>query len=349
MKRVYLPALAALCMIVFLCSCENLDLNRISAGPEENVTSFDPLTMEPTITQAVYAVEMAKSNELSLLPYVSVSKSAEIDVLEHPQESVFTPRKQLITDYSKTPDGMVNLEFFSESEDQYGRRDITVNKVVYSTRKPNKKEFETIRQWILKTGDELIGKSDEMRKNLQGFQKEKGLIPDGVFGANSASAMAEEFSMIEIKKIESSVFHPETPSYMMFILPYDVVRKNPAKFSGGITSLLETGKRGITVEQFAATAEQGDKFVIFVYFLDRVDPNTPIKIGFSASDQALSTVTSSASYAAPGTWPVVAETFCIDDTLETNGLAANVLIKSGFIYENIGKCVLKEKVAVESE
>ncbi|MBN2298934.1 MAG: hypothetical protein JXM72_10090 [Deltaproteobacteria bacterium] len=349
MKRLNLPALAALCMIVFLCSCENIDLNRISAGPEENVTSFDPLTMEPTITQAIYAVEMAKSNELSLLPYVSVGKSAEIAVLEHPQESVFTPRKQMITNYSKTPDGMVNLEFFSESEDQYGRRDITVNKVIYSIRMPNKKEFEAIRQWSLKTGDELFGKSEEMRTNLKGFQKEKGLAPDGVFGANSASAIAGEISMIDIKKIESSIFHPETPSYMMFILPYDVVKKNPSKFSGGIASLLETGKRGMTVEQFAAKAKPGDKFVIFVYFLDRIDPNIPIKIGFSASDQALSTATSTASYAAPGTWPVIAETFCIDDALETNGLAANVLIKSGFTYKNLGKCILKEKVEAEPE
>lgn len=347
MNKKYLPALVVICMVAFLSSCANLDMQSIisaKSGPEETATYFDPQTLEPSVTQTMYAVEMAKSKKLSALPYVSVSKSAEIDVFEYPEESAFLPRTQIITGYSSSPDGVVTLEFFSESDDQLGRRDITVNKVIYSTRKPDNKELEAIRQWTLETGKEFFKKSDDARKDLAQFQKENGLVSDGMFGKNSALAISKEITMVEIHKIESSIFHPEIPSYLMFILPYDVVSKNIEKFEGGFASLLETGKHGLTVEQFAASAKVGDKFVIFVYFFDHIDPKTAIKIGFSASDQPWASVTSEASYAIPGTWPVIAETFCVDDTLETNGLAADVLMKSGFIFKNIGSCVLKEKV-----
>jgi len=352
MNKKYLPSLVVLCMVAFLGSCANLDMQSISSaksGPVETATYFDPLDLEPSISQAMFAVEMAKANNLAALPYVSVSKSAKIDVFAYPEGAVFLPRRQIVTEYSSTPDGVVTLGFFSESDDQVGRRDITVNKVIYSTRKPNKKELAAIRQWTLKTGKSFFKKSADARRDLTQFQKEKGLVPDGAFGKKSAAAISEEISMVEIQKIESSIFHPETPSYLMFILPYDVVSKNIDKFNGGFGSLIEAGKQGLTVEQFAAKAKPGDKFVISVYFFDRIDPKAGIKIGFSASDQPWSSVQSVASYATPGTWPVVSETFCVDDTLETNGLAANILMKSGFIYKSIGTCILKEKVVAEKE
>jgi hypothetical protein len=343
----YLPALVVICMVAFLGSCANLDMQSISSvqsGPVETATYFDPQDLEPSITQAMFAVEMAKANNLAALPYIAVSTSAEIDVFNYPQGAAFLPRKQIITEYSSTPDGVVTLEFFSESDDQAGRRDITVNKVIYSTRKPDKKEQAAIRQWTLKTGKEFFKKSADARKDLTQLQKEKGLVADGAFGKKSAAAISEEISMVEIQKIESSIFHPETPSHMMFILPYDVVSKNIDKFNKGFASLIETGKQGLTVEQFAARAKAGDKFVVFVYFFDRIDPKAGIKIGFSASDQPWSSVQSEAYYATPGTWLVVSETFSVDDTLDANGLAANVLIKSGFVYKTIGSIVLKEKM-----
>ena len=352
MNKKYLPALVVLCIIAFLSSCANLDMqkiNSITSGPVETATYFDPQDLDPSITQAMFAVEMAKSKNLAALPYIAVSKSAEIDVFEYPEESAFLPRTQIITGYSNTPDGVITLEFFSESDDQLGRRDITVNKVIYSTREPNKKELEGIRQWTLETGKEIFEKSADARKDLAGLQKEKGLVSDGIFGKNSALMISKEIPMVEIQKIESSIFHPETPLYLMFVLPYDVVSKNVDEFNGGFASLLETGKRGLTVEQFAASAKTGDKFVVFVYFLDRIDPKTALKIGFSGSDQPWSSVQSEASYATPGTWPVISETFSVDDTLETNGLAVNILMKNSFIYKTIGSCILKEKVVVAKE
>ena len=160
MIKKYLPSLAAVCILVFLGSCANLNMQGIGpaqSGPEETATYFDPLDLEPSVSQAMNAVEMAKSDNLAALPYVSVSKSAEIDVFPYPEGAAFLPIRQIITGYSSTPDGVVTLEFFSESDDQVGRRDITVNKVIYSTREPNAKELEAIRQWTLKTGKELSG------------------------------------------------------------------------------------------------------------------------------------------------------------------------------------------------
>ncbi len=339
-------------MVAFIGSCSNLDMQRMNSlkpGPKDTATYFEPQDLEPTITQAMYAVEMAKYNDLAALPYIAVDKSAEIDVCAYPEGAAFLPVKQIVTSYSSTPDGVVTLEFFSESDDQLGRRDITVNKVIYSTRKPNAKELGAIRQWTLKTGKDFFRKSGDAKKDLAQFQQEKGLVADGVFGGNSAKAIAEEISMVEIQKIESSVFHPEVPSYMMFILPYDLVSNNVKKFNGGFASLLETGKQGLTVEEFAARAKPGDKFVVFVYFFDHIDPNTALKIGFSTAEQLWSSVTSPESYAAPGTWPVIAETFCVDDSLETNGLVVNVLMKNGFIFKKIGSCRLKEKVVATKE
>jgi hypothetical protein len=352
MNKKNLPSLVVICMVAFISSCANLDMQTMSSaqsGPEETATYFDPQTLEPSITQAMCAVEMAKSNNLEALPYITVRDPDEIEVYKYPKGAEFVPRTQVITEHSKTSDGVVTLEFFNESEDQFGRRDITVNKVIYSTRKPNNKELEAIRLWTLETGKEFFKKSDDSKNDLAQFQKEKGLVPDGMFGKNSAVAISNEISMVEIHKIESSIFHPETPSYLMFILPHDVVSKNVDKFNGGIASLIEVGKHGLTVEHFAASAKPGDKYVIFVYFFDHIDPKTGMKIGFSASDQPWSPVTSQVSYAIPGSWPVISETFCVEDTLETNGLAVNIMMKSGFIYKNIGSCILKERVVAENE
>jgi len=345
MKKTSL-ALIALLLMLLLGACQQIDLKKINPMdlikkkklPE--TTYFDPQTLEPTIAQAMISFEAAKMEKLNAFPYISIKQTTEINVTEYPADSDFRLKSQLITKYDRTPNGTVTLEFFSESEDQFGRRDLAMNTVVYTTRQPRKDEAVKLRQWALKTGRSYSERSEDSKQVLMNFQKESGLKPDGLYGRMSANALSEKISMIQIQTMQSSIFHPETLSHMIFILPYDLVSKNADKFNRGFDSLLEVGKHGLTADKFKTMAKPGEKFVLFAYFLDRIDPTAALRVGLASAEHRWSNTVSSTYYASPGSWPVIVETFSIDDTVGSSRLYANIFVKNGFAY----KCIASHRL-----
>jgi len=328
-----------LCVLGFV-ACQNIDfkkvnpLNLVKEKPDIKAVELEKL--DTTMTQAMVAVFMSQMGELKSLPYVKVDSKAIVNIDKQIDSSVFAPGFIMIKDYVENADGTITLDLLTGFFDRIGRRDMTINHIAYRTEKPDKKEAVAIEKWILRNEGGMFKKNKEHKKMLADFQREKGLKPDGIFGKRSARKLAKDFSMIHIQKLESITFYPGTPNHFVSIVPFKTVAQNPRKFSRGFDSLPDVGKHGITADQFKELAKPGERFVLFVYFTDRPNPVAPIKVGFSKSGQRWSKKMSPKYFAVPGTWPVIAETFCIDESLDTSDLYVNIFIKGKYTYKCIG-------------
>ncbi len=346
MKRKLLPIVITLCVLGFV-ACQNIDLKKVNPlnlvkGEEKpDIKAVELEKLDTTMTQAVVAVFMSQMGELKSLPYVKVDPKAIVNIDKQIDSSVFAPGFIMIKDYVENPDGTVALDLLTGFFDRIGRRDIRINHIVYRTGKPDKKEAAAIEKWILHNEGGMFKKNDEHKKMLIDFQREKGLKPDGAFGRISARKLSKDFSIIHIQKLESIAFYPETPNHVIYIVPSKTVTQNPGKFSHGFDSLPDVGKHGISTDKFKELAKPGEKFVLFIYFTDRPKPVDPIKVGFSKSGQRWSKKMSPSYYAVPGTWPVIAETFCIDESLDTSDVYVNIFMKGKYTYKCIGSHRIK--------
>jgi hypothetical protein len=346
MKRKLLSIVLILCVLGFV-ACQNIDfkkvnpLNLVKEKEKPDIKAVELEKLDTTMTQAIVAVFMSQMGELKSLPYVKVDSKAIINVDKQIDSSVFAPGFIMIKDYVENADGTITLDLLTGFFDRIGRRDMRMNHVVYRAENPDKKEAAGIEKWILRNEGGMFKENKEYKKILADFQREKGLKPDGIFGRISARKLSKDFSMIHIQKIESITFYPETPNHYVYIVPFKTVIKNPGKFSHGFDSLPSVGKHGITADKFKELAKPGEKFVLFVYFTDRIKPVSPIQVGFSKSGQGWSKKMSPKYYAVPGTWPVIAQTFCIDESLDTSEVYVNIFMKGKYTFKCIGNHRIK--------
>jgi hypothetical protein len=346
MKRKLLSIVIILCVLGFV-ACQNIDfkkvnpLNLVKGEEKPDIKAVELDKLDTTMTQAIVAVFMSQMGELKSLPYVKVDPRAIVNVDKQIDSSVFAPGFIMIKDYVENSDGTIALDLLTGYFDRIGRRDMRINHIVYRTGNPDKQDVAAIEKWILSNEGGMFKKNGEHKKMLAGFQREKGLNPDGVFGRISARKLSKDFSMIHIQKLESITFYPETPNHLIYIVPFKTVAQNPGKFSHGFDSLPNVGKHGITTDKFKELAKPGEKFVLFVYFTDRIKPVAPIQVGFSKSGQGWSKKMSPKYYAVPGTWPVIAETFSIDKSLDTSGVYVNIFMKGKYTYKCIGNHRIK--------
>jgi len=323
------------------CSGQEVDLNQVGEMFRmEKPVIIEPVEFEtllPSISQAFVTAETAKTGDLKSLPFVNVDVNSEIAVDKKPDAAAFKIESLLITDYDTGPDGTISLGFLSESGDVFGRKDRRIGKIVYRTKKPNTAQAQDIQAWLLNQGGYLFAEANNTtREALIDFQKNNGLSPDGQFGSKSAEVLAQDLSMINVKELQNHIFYPETPNHMVFILPYEVFKREELKLSQGFQSLLEVGKLGLTPDKFKNMAKPGQQYVLFIYFFDRIDPTLAIIVGFSATAKRWHSGSMSQKYyAKPDSWPVIAETFTIDGKL-ADQLFVNVFFKSTFRYQCVG-------------
>jgi hypothetical protein len=346
MKKKLLSSVLILCVLGFV-ACQNIDIKKITPvnlikGEEKpDIKAVELEKLDTTMTQAVVAVFMSQMGELKSLPYVKVDSEAIVNIDKQINSSFFAPSFIMIKDYVENADGTTTLDLLTGFFDRIGRRDMRMNHIVYKTGKPNKKEAAAIENWILRNEGGMFKENKEYKKMLADFQREEGLKPDGIFGRISAEKLSKDFSIIHIKKLESITFYPEKPNHFVYIVPFKTVTQNPEKFSRGFDSLPNVGKHGISTDKFKKLAKPAEKFVLFVYFTDQPNPVTPIRLGFSKSGQRWSKKMSPKYFAVPGTWPVIAETFCIDESLDTSDVYVNIFIKGKYTYECIGSHRIK--------
>jgi hypothetical protein len=103
---------------------------------------------------------------------------------------------------------------------------------------------------------------------------------------------------------------------------------------------LEVGKLGLSPAKFSQTARKSQQYVLFIYFFDRIDPETACSVGFSNTAKRWDSGSMSDKYyAAPGSWPVIAEKVSIEDKLASN-LYLNVFFKKSLMYH----CIASHKM-----
>ena len=345
MKKIYTKVLVTIFALILLMGCAGQGINLGQAG--EMFKKKDPVVIEalelenllPSITEAFAAAEAARRGELKSLPFVAVNANSRIIIDEAPTASTFKIESMFLTNYNKNLEGSETLGFLSGSADRDGRKDRRIVEIVYNAQQPNTEQTQAIKAWLLKQNNLQHTNIDDItRQSLIGFQKENGLTPDGQFGSQSAESLVQNMPVINVEKLESHIFYPEIPNHMVFILPYEVFKKNEAKLSQGFESLLEVGELGISADQFKEMAKEGQQYILFVYFFDRVDPTFAINVGFSATKKQWDSTSSSRKkyYAAPDSWPVIAEIFTIDSKL-SDQLYFNIFLQEGkFKFKCVG-------------
>jgi len=332
MKKANIKTLIFLSILIFLigCSGQEMNLPQVSGLFQKN----EPMTFETTelgslqssMNQATLA---ANSTDIKSLPFAILDANSKIHIDKTPNAATFSQESLLVTNYKITPEGSESFDFLSESADLFGRKDRRIGAIVYGTQKPSSAQAVKIKEWLLTQNKSLPAeKNSSYQEALLGFQREAGLSPDGQFGPKTAQVLAQNMAMIHIKELDNHIYYPKIPNHMVFIIPYDVFKKDEAKLSQGFQSLLAIGKLGLTADKFKSIAKQGEKYVMLVYFFDRVNPTFAINIGFSIAERQWDNRSTGGQkyYAKPGSWPVIVEEFTISDTL-SNQLFVNIFLK----------------------
>ena len=342
MKNNNIKILFSLFALVSLVGCagQEMNLSQVSGLFQKDesmvLETVELKSLQSSMNQASLAANTA---DLKSLPFVIVDANSKIAVDETPNATSFKNESLLVTNYKKRPEGSESFDFLSEAADFFGRKDRRIGAITYETQKPSNAQATEIKEWLLMQNKSLSTKNNSAyREVLTGFQKERGLSPDGLFGPNTAHALAQNMAMIHVESLDSHIFYPKTPNHMIFILPYDVFKKDEIKLSQGFHSLLAVGKLGLTADKFKNVAKQGEKYILLIYFFDRVNPTFAINVGFSPIEKQWDSHSSSGQkyYAKPGNWPVIVEEFTITNKLSDHLFINIYLNESRFKFRCAG-------------
>jgi len=314
--------------------------DRLMGTKHQSYREIDPADLSPVSKLAISAFEMEKINVLDSFPYAKISREGR-KLGNTTDYTEFMLRNVMIIDFSEQPEGMYAQQMLSESVDRLGRIDLSNERIVYRVREPNEQEVSDLAQSILEASAALENMDETSRshfkKALVEYQHLNGLSPDGILGRQTAESLCKKAPILEVREMASQIVYPEIPRNAVYIVPYEAVEQSPAMFNKGFQSLDAVKEHAMTPEQFNKLDRTKQHFVVFVYFLDRVDPTLPIRLGLADTEKRWSERMSPKLYAAPGEWPVIIQTFCIDESLESSRLYANLFIK----YECIGSHRIK--------
>lgn len=276
-------------------------------------------TCRPSIAQCFLAVQKATTGGLESLPFVSIDANAQIAVDKTPHDTRLKTKSLKIEKYYINSKAVKHLCFVSEACDLYGRIDKRIVKIVYRTQTPTAAQTAKIEKWLLEENAYSVVQVDDTTGNhLIRIQKENGLKLERIASPSTARKLAQQFSMIYVKSLQNSILYPETPHHILFILPYDVFEREERTLPKGFESLSKVRKLGISKEEFKGRVKKKLQYILFIYFFDRVDPSSGVSVHFAATaKQRDNFFETEKYYAEPGTWPVIAKTFSIDDVSDT--------------------------------
>ncbi len=327
MKKLYTIIWGVSFALMVLVGCVGVESKKTA-----EYETVDMLDTQPSINQAVLAAEVAKTGDLKTLPFVNVDDNSKIvvDKMSHFEDN--GANSLLIKTYNMSPEGIATLDYYNDSQDIYGRIDRRIIKVVYEEQKPNASQADSIKSWLLKQKKALFLKTDDaFQKDLVNFQKANGLKPDGKFGPKTAKALVQDIPMINVQSLENHIVYPEIPNHVLFLLPYDLAKKEKERFKR-FGSWLDAGRLGISKEEFKKASTNGDKFVLFIYFFDRVNPDFGISIGLSTRPKQRGVVSDSEPYhTKPGDWPFITKVFSLDSQTLPDKLYVNIFLEKSVV------------------
>jgi hypothetical protein len=135
---------------------------------------------------------------------------------------------------------------------------------------------------------------------------------------------------ITISELNSFTIYPRDPAHLVYIVPAHIVQSNPEQFAKGFDSLAAVVQNAIPTEQLRIQGD-GQRFILFVYFFDKVNPQYPIQINYSDYRGDTTRYATTQRYASPGMWSVLVE-----------GLKVNSILRSSFFFVNVRvnkKCI----------
>jgi len=323
-----------------LSACKNIHAIKGIVVGEQPPTyhDIDPNTLPEVSQKAVDAFEMGKLGILESSPYVKVAAQA-IKLENTTNYREFVRRNTIIMDFSSGSDGTCVQDMLSESVDRFGRIDVSHEQIVYELREPTGSETKAIVKSMLDVSmsARYLDSASRKRftKSVVAFQRAHGLSADGIMGSVTAQTMARETSVLDVKEMTSRIVLPENPRLLIYAVPYDVTKRDPGAFSKGYESLEMVKKHALTPEQFQEIDQPGQRFTVFVFFLDRVDPAKAVRVCLASTENRWSDAITPLAYA-PTEWPVLIESFQIDEKMGESPLYANVFMKGKYMYASIG-------------
>lgn len=340
MRRIVASVVFAVFCGTIISGCQTLpDLTRdvmknvkgAFTGPTVTYESVDPDTLPPVSKLAISAFEMQKQGLLDSFPFASVDQTG-VKLFNKTDYSTFTTRNIAIVDFQQNETGSFAQTMICESVDRHGRTDVSENRIVFSVRDPSEEELANMREAILASFRGLKGQSKEVRAEIKNvvaeYQRAKGLTADGIPGKNTVDALARDIPILHVSEISSTILYPQKPTAELYVLPFETVDRNVSLFNEAFSSLDTIRERALTPEALKELVTSSQKVVLFVYFLDRVNPELPVRLSLSPSEwQWSETHITPLRYAVRDTWPVMIETVTIDESLADKSIYANLFLK----------------------
>ena len=348
------------CLLVSGCLEKNADLAVTPVPPppvqeteitfqEKAITFLDKAgtDLEPELQVGVELAQMVKHNLVPVEPYINLNPS-DLD-LEHPATlDLFSLQNMVILEVAASPDNIFAHRMLTESRDTIGRFDIRDDRIAYLVRDPEPEEAAMMKEDILtvlskKNRSKIpLKHKKDFRNIVRAFQDANGLKPDGLFGKNTATAMASQMSVVDIKAVTSKIVYPKQPRTRIFLVPQALLNSEPEKFYRGFASLEAVQMNALGPEGFANLAKKGQSFGAFVFFLDRVDPHRPITIGLSEYKKRSDGPMGEKWHSVPGKWPVVVETFRVNQFPKTT--LANLYLNVFIHDDKKARCVATHQI-----
>lgn len=335
----------------FIISCAVTEKNT-SIGTNKSAIDINTLNKESVL--AFLSLEKAKLNALDSLqsfPYTKQSKNTVINLNNTTDYSNFRPKKIKFIDNTVTQEGIYKLGVVCLSVDDYGRRDLSKNQIIFKNSKPEPEEYSTIQKSLTKQSKFIPKLQNKELKRIfknvvEDYQNENSLAVDGIIGKNTIKALAEDALIIDIVELHTQVLYPEEPAFQAFILEANDL--HTYQFDSGFESIAKVRNNALSLQELKHTANSEKEFVMCIYFFDRLNPSYGLSWGFSNHPKDWAENMSSVRYAKPETWPLLIESFTISpeqlkDLAETR-LYVHIYKKiEGFfgLHKHIGSCAIQ--------
>jgi hypothetical protein len=308
------------------------------AGNKPKVKSMRAEEVDPILHMALRALEEARADRLDRVPYVKPCPETRIAFKGGTGNGRFKQNNLVVTGYRELKPGSFSLDAVIESIGPSGRIDLSKNHMVFSVCKADQKQCACMKKALLEMSKAMEQGPPEAREKFKddviGYQKKLGLAPDGVLTDKTAKAIAGDLPVLDIQEMTSSILYPEKPRHVVFILPREKVAGNAKAFNRGIDSLKEAREHAISSADFRNHAKNGGEYVLFVFFLDRVNPARDLRTGFSRSRGVPPDAMTSKQYPLPGKWPVLVEPFQSGPLSDSDQLYLHILMR-GFPVSEI--------------
>lgn len=325
-------AAALLCLALATAGCVSANKSAattdIGPAPTYEATKSGDLAAHQRV--AVLALELARKGILPPGPDVALARDAVVHLPAPPQG--FREIGSTVSGADHLGDGLYSLEVARSFEDGYGRRESVLDLAVYTLYSPdaraNKARADALRADYVSA---MRGASGETRAEIgqavADYQRSAGLLPDGVLGPTTASALATSTNIQEFQALTSAPLYAAAPELEFHLLDESYGRNAAATYLNGYDSLLAVRQRAVAPGQYAATVKKGGRYLALVYFKDRAAPGTLIQVAFSSDaggPDSRSASQSPVMYADGTDYPVIVTPVTLKNT--SGSLYAHVLV-----------------------